>query len=938
VLLPGAAYLEMAAAAAAALLPTGLSLYSSNGKGAATAAAAFTAGLADVVLAAPCVLPHWGQQQQQQQQQLVITCEVDLSAGRVVIASASGATTSNTTHMHCSLIAVATGSATSAHAAAAAGAAAMSADAARAACTEPLDSAALYQSLAAAGLQYKPAHRLLRSVHSSKQQAAAAVAGDAVADALDGYLVHPAVLDCVLQLGAVVPEPGMSAEQKSAMVPAAVRLFVPGSSGTGSSSLSSNGFSAFAQRLAAAGAAAQGAAALATHRDHALVDGDGHMVCLLHDLEARSIASAVQRGIASAAQQQQPLPEMLYDIEWIAADVAAGVAAATQHALAAAAAAAQFALLPSYGVPAAAAVSNMIAVLQAMGQAGAAHALLAATQEAAATASRPTSTADVPTSGTGQLDAAVKGMLRSYIQEVPTTALASSIKDPADPTSMPAAAAAAGFVSASPSLTALAAGSQAVSGADGYGSSNAAGVLHVPVLRHSTAQMQSQPFQLLPKAKGSLSSLIPVPVSMQLQQEGTVLLSVKAVGINFRDVLNVLGMYPGDPGAPGSDVVGVVVAAAGGSSSSLQPGQAVFGLAEGCLGSHVQASAQTLVPMPGHISFEAAATMPTVFITVDMVLNQAAGLQPGERVLVHAAAGGVGLAALQLVQAIGAQPIATAGSPSKRSLLRSLGVEHVVNSRDLTCFEGIARLGGVDVVLNSLTSPGMVGGSLSVLRRGGRFVEIGKRDIWAPAAAAAAERPDVAYGLVAVDFMSAAGLNTAMSKLSVQLAAGVVRPLPSAVHDLGSVAAALRQMSQARHVGKVVVRRPPAAVPQFEQYAAGAVAVIGGTGTLGCLMVSWLAEQGIRNIPIISRTGRLSPALAQLLQSSSSAVQQALVYVVACDAACSADVEVLQQLLSGRVLLLGVMHAGGLLADATFNKQTLAGVRQVRRLTLDDTG
>jgi hypothetical protein len=98
-------------------------------------------------------------------------------------------------------------------------------------------------------------------------------------------------------------------------------------------------------------------------------------------------------------------------------------------------------------------------------------------------------------------------------------------------------------------------------------------------------------------------------------------------------------------------------------------------------------------------------------------------------------------------------------------------------------------------------------------------------------------------------------------------------------------------------------------------------------------MVSWLAEQGVRSIPIISRTGRLSPALAELLQSSASAVQQAVVHVVACDAACSADVEVLQQLLSGRAPLLGVMHAGGILADATFNKQSLAGVRQVSHTT-----
>jgi NADPH:quinone reductase-like Zn-dependent oxidoreductase len=139
-----------------------------------------------------------------------------------------------------------------------------------------------------------------------------------------------------------------------------------------------------------------------------------------------------------------------------------------------------------------------------------------------------------------------------------------------------------------------------------------------------------------------------------------------------------------------------------------------------------------LVPMPGHLSFEAASTAPTVFVTVNVTLQEAAGVRRGDRVLVHAAAGGVGLAALQVLRVLGAVPVATAGSPSKRSLLRSLGVRAVVGSRDTQFVGPLACLGGVDVVLNSLTSPGMVGGSLSVLRRGGRFVEIGKRDIWTP--------------------------------------------------------------------------------------------------------------------------------------------------------------------------------------------------------------
>ncbi|KAF6259568.1 hypothetical protein COO60DRAFT_1269963, partial [Scenedesmus sp. NREL 46B-D3] len=229
-------------------------------------------------------------------------------------------------------------------------------------------------------------------------------------------------------------------------------------------------------------------------------------------------------------------------------------------------------------------------------------------------------------------------------------------------------------------------------------------------------------------------------------------LSVKAVGINFRDVLNVLGMYPGDPGAPGGDCAGIITAMGADAPAGLVVGQPVFGLAVGSLGTVAQCSSYTVAAMPPCLSYEAASSMPTVFITAQLAMGAVTGVQPGERVLVHAAAGGVGLAALQVLCALGAVPVATAGSPSKRSLLRSLGMQAVVGSRDTQFVGPLACLGGVDVVLNSLTSPGMVGGSLSVLRRGGRFVEIGKRDIWAPAAAAA-ERPDVAHSLLAVDFL-----------------------------------------------------------------------------------------------------------------------------------------------------------------------------------------
>ena len=152
------------------------------------------------------------------------------------------------------------------------------------------------------------------------------------------------------------------------------------------------------------------------------------------------------------------------------------------------------------------------------------------------------------------------------------------------------------------------------------------------------------------------------------------------------------------------------------------------------------ASVKTVVPIPASLDLEAAATMPTVFVTVDAALHRSAAMQPGEHVLVHAAAGGVGLAAVQVIQAAGALPLTTAGSPSKRALLRSLGVQQVLGSRDTAFVDQLLELGSLaDVVLNTLTSSGMVAGSLAALGAGGRFVEISKRDIWSTARLAQGE-------------------------------------------------------------------------------------------------------------------------------------------------------------------------------------------------------
>ncbi|KAK9815594.1 hypothetical protein WJX72_006498 [[Myrmecia] bisecta] len=274
---------------------------------------------------------------------------------------------------------------------------------------------------------------------------------------------------------------------------------------------------------------------------------------------------------------------------------------------------------------------------------------------------------------------------------------------------------------------------------------------------------------------------------------------VKAVGINFRDVLNVLGMYPGDPGPPGGDCSGTILRV-GAGVSGLVPGDAVFGLAAGSLGTHVQASAQTMVLKPACLSFEQAATIPTVFTTVHSAFRQAANVQPGERVLIHAAAGGVGLAALQMTATLDACPIATAGAPPKRALLRSFGVRSVLASRK-TCFtDSVMHLGGADMVLNSLTSSGMVAASAATLCLNGRLVEISKREIWSPQRIAQ-ERPDVAYTLLAVDFMSEAALNSALKRVDAPKNWRHIVSLAPTSHQVlfSSVASLLGSVGQASY-------------------------------------------------------------------------------------------------------------------------------------------
>lgn len=258
--------------------------------------------------------------------------------------------------------------------------------------------------------------------------------------------------------------------------------------------------------------------------------------------------------------------------------------------------------------------------------------------------------------------------------------------------------------------------------------------------------------------------------------------AVKAVGLNFKDVLNVLGMYSGDPGAPGGDCSGIVMQV-GREVAHLQPGEddfcvastaaanalasciyadtstctflcagdPVFGLAPGSLGHSLIAHSPMVVPKPCTLSFEAAATTPTVYIAALAAFADGHNIGSSTRLLVHAGVGGVGLAAINIARAFGCGVVATASSTSERNYLRRLGVQATADSRNVSfCEPTVSAMGPVDVVLNSLTSPGMIAASLSCLSQHGVFAEIGKRDVWS-AHRLWQERPDVQHQSVAID-------------------------------------------------------------------------------------------------------------------------------------------------------------------------------------------
>jgi acyl transferase domain-containing protein len=434
-----------------------------------------------------------------------------------------------------------------------------------------------------------------------------------------------------------------------------------------------------------------------------------------------------------------------------------------------------------------------------------------------------------------------------------------------------------------------------------------------------------EPVRLAVATPGILDSLELRPLARRAPGPGEVEIEVVATGLNFRDVLNAMGLYPGDAGPLGGECAGRIVTV-GAGVAGFAPGDEVIALAAGSFGSFVTARAESVVHKPPRLSLEAAATVLSAFLTAHYTLHHLAGLSAGERVLIHAAAGGVGMAAVQVARRAGAEVFATAGSPEKRELLRSMGVQHIMNSRTLDFADEIARFTGgrgVDVVLNSLAEE-FVPRSLSALADNGRFVEIGKRGIWT-AEQVSAVKPHATYYIV--DLAAKSGEEPALTQSLLREIVALVdadefQPLPYQVFPLAEAASAFRAMAQGKHTGKIVVTHPPAGAGHNERPPVRADAtylITGGLTGLGLLVAQRLVGEGARHLVLMGRRAPTDAARAaiQALEATGAAVM-----VAQGDVSDEARLrQVLAHIENEMPPLRGVIHSAGVLDDGALLQQ-----------------
>ena len=436
--------------------------------------------------------------------------------------------------------------------------------------------------------------------------------------------------------------------------------------------------------------------------------------------------------------------------------------------------------------------------------------------------------------------------------------------------------------------------------------------------------------------RGSLDALYLAPMTRQLPGPNELEIAVRATGLNFIDVLDVMGLLPFERPSLGGECAGVVTAI-GETVTHFKVGDSVVALAPGSFNRYVISSEELAVLMPDGLSYEQAASIPIVYLTAYFALYHTAKLNSKDRVLIHAAAGGVGYAALQLAKRAGAEIYATA-SPPKWDFLGKQGLGHIMNSRTLDFESEILTVTdgqGVDVVLNSLSGD-FIPASLSAVALNGRFVEIGKRAVWSQSQVNQL-RPDIdyaVYDLITHMINTPSEVGDALHQIFKWVANGELLPPPITPYPIQASKEAFRFMQQAKHIGKIVLTQselPNQSLSERRHRKLdGAYLVTGGWGALGLEVVSWLVYRGAPQIIVVSRS-KPNTETMEVVDNIRNAGTQIVILT-----ADVTDYDALSYALNhvdgSQLPLRGVFHIAGVLHDSTIGTLTREQLEKVMKV------
>ena len=452
-----------------------------------------------------------------------------------------------------------------------------------------------------------------------------------------------------------------------------------------------------------------------------------------------------------------------------------------------------------------------------------------------------------------------------------------------------------------------------------------------------TAPMPRSVQRLVSDLPGVLDVLRWEPAERQSPGPGEIEIEVRSHGLNFRDVLNSLGVFGIEHPQFGAECAGVVTRF-GSQIRKFQPGDRVLAFAPYSMQSYAIVPEAYAAVLPGRMTFAQAAAIPVAFLTAEYGFRLAQ-LSQGQRVLIHAASGGLGLAAVQLARRAGAEIYATAGSERKREFLRSLGIRHVFDSRSPAFLKDVINAtdgAGVDVVLNSLSGE-LIQAGLETLVSNGCFLEVGKRGIWT-AGEVHNLRPDLRYypfdlGEVATENPEL--IREMLSQLMSEFIAGRLQPLRTQVYPVEETSAAFRTMAQAGHIGKIVLSRPSGGKGESENLqtiiARGTVLVVGGLGALGRAVASWLVANGARRLVLAGRTAAADTGFIDSLRETGADVS-----IEPMDVVNPEDVKlVLQRIRASGVPLTAVFHVAGVVQDRVLEGESWNTYQQAAAVKIE---